>query len=293
MNSVAIVTCATRDDSGTADARLMDACAKVGLLASPMIWNDPAVEWQRFDACLVRTPWDWVENPLGFSQWIDVRGQDSFLLNPPETLQWGYEKTYLLALAAAGLPIIPTLLMDSPDTARVLAWARRQGWERLAIKPSLSAGSIGVSIVPATERDVAASLNRPWPSMGALLVQPYQAAIETAGETSLIFIDGQYSHCVRKQPKSGDFRVQPQYGARLSACAPLPEQQALAQAVMDLVPGNWILGRVDMVQDEKDSWRIIECEVVEPDLYFGHDDQAADRLALALKQRLADKRIAP
>ncbi len=44
------------------------------------------------------------------------------------------------------------------------------------------------------------------------LVQPFQPEIQTEGEWSLIFIDGEYSHAVLKRPAAGDYRVQNDFG---------------------------------------------------------------------------------
>ena len=39
----------------------------------------------------------------------------------------------------------------------------------------------------------------------SVMIQPYHARVETEGELSAIFIDGQFSHAVRKIPVPGDF----------------------------------------------------------------------------------------
>ena len=46
------------------------------------------------------------------------------------------------------------------------------------------------------------------------MLQPYYSSVETEGEFSLIFFNGQWSHGVQKVPVSGDYRVQDDYGAR-------------------------------------------------------------------------------
>lgn len=41
-----------------------------------------------------------------------------------------------------------------------------------------------------------------------LLVQPFLASVKTKGEVSLIFIDNEFVHAVRKKPAQGEFKVQ-------------------------------------------------------------------------------------
>ena len=43
---------------------------------------------------------------------------------------------------------------------------------------------------------------------GDAMIQPFISEIEREGEWSLMFIDGEFSHAVRKRPTAGDFRVQ-------------------------------------------------------------------------------------
>jgi glutathione synthase/RimK-type ligase-like ATP-grasp enzyme len=41
-----------------------------------------------------------------------------------------------------------------------------------------------------------------------LLVQPFLASVKTKGEVSLIFIEGEFVHAIKKRPTQGDFKVQ-------------------------------------------------------------------------------------
>ena len=47
---------------------------------------------------------------------------------------------------------------------------------------------------------------------GAGVVQPVLSEISDIGETSFVFIDGAFTHAIRKTPKAGDLRCQEEFG---------------------------------------------------------------------------------
>ena len=62
-----------------------------------------------------------------------------------------------------------------------------------------------------------------------MLVQPWLKDIVNSGEYSLMFFGGEFSHAVSKVPRSGEFRVQPEYGGIIGPCEPPPGSIELAQ----------------------------------------------------------------
>ncbi len=83
----------------------------------------------------------------------------------------------------------------------------------------------------------------------AFFVQPFIEAIQSEGEYSLFFFNGEYSHAILKTPKAGDFRVQEEHGADIEAVQP-PE--ALLDTARELFAsieplptygrGDWVRG---------------------------------------------------
>ncbi len=51
----------------------------------------------------------------------------------------------------------------------------------------------------------------------ALLLQPFVPSIQARGEVTVVMIDGQHTHAVRKIAAEGDFRVQDDHGGRVVA----------------------------------------------------------------------------
>src|SRR4029453_591751 len=124
-----------------------------------------------------------------------------------------------------------------------------------------------------------------------VMVQPYLAAIEDAGETALVYLCGIFSHAVRKGagfmgPDRGiDRRFQPQGGLNLEVCRPTAAQFAMAERMLAAVPAGrdtLLYARVDLIPSEDGSPTLMELELTEPQLYFGHQPGAADRMASAV-----------
>ena len=49
----------------------------------------------------------------------------------------------------------------------------------------------------------------------AFFVQPFMNNVQSEGEYSLFFFNGEYSHAILKTPEQGDFRSQEEHGAAI------------------------------------------------------------------------------
>jgi hypothetical protein len=129
------------------------------------------------------------------------------------------------------------------------------------------------------------------------MLQPFLASVTVRGEWSAIFVDGVITHCVRKIPVAGDYRVQDDFGARDERYEPTAAERALAVATMQVVhahagpcPGAdgrpLLYGRTDFLWADDGSCVLTELELVEPSLFFRHSPAAAATLADALLRRV-------
>ena len=53
-----------------------------------------------------------------------------------------------------------------------------------------------------------------------MMMQPILESVLTEGETSLVFVDGEFSHAAQKLPSRGDYRVQSMYGGMEAGVIP-------------------------------------------------------------------------
>jgi glutathione synthase/RimK-type ligase-like ATP-grasp enzyme len=99
-----------------------------------------------------------------------------------------------------------------------------------------------------------------------------------------MFVDGAFTHAVRKRPAPGDFRVQRDFGGRIEPLVPPPGLRAFADGVLAAVAHAWIYARVDVVDTARGPV-LMELELIEPDLFLALAPEAAERLASALLAR--------
>ena len=109
-----------------------------------MAWDDPTVNWGRFDTVLLRSPWDYTERLPEFLAWAERVDRATLLLNPLNVVRWNTDKHYLADLAAVGIPTVPTTFVE-PDAEPMEALSRFleafADVDEFVVKPTVSAGS--------------------------------------------------------------------------------------------------------------------------------------------------------
>lgn len=285
---IALVTDRARRALTHDDAPLVAAFAALGDEAVPVEWADPEVAWGSFAAIAIRSPWDYHERWPDFSAWLD-RVAELPLWNPARVLRWNLTKTYLLELQEAGLPVIPSIRLApgaAPDLGEAIA-----RWGEVVVKPEVGAGGAFTLRADrgsraAVERAIAARRSE---GVG-FLVQPFLPAV-FAGEWSLVWIDGEYSHAVRKTGAEGNFLVHEEHGGRVDPAVAPPALVAIGERFARFLP-DLPYARVDLIGEGADA-RLVELELVEPELFFRFGPGSADRFARAIHRRAADRAGAP
>ena len=271
------------------DRRAVEALAERGATVRATVWNDPTVVWSEFDLIVVRSTWDYHRHAEQFREWIaSLENTGAPLWNPPALLRWNMEKTYLRELERAGVRTVPTAWLSRGAETELGALLEERGWHDVVVKPVISAAAnrthrIGRADTASANSQVAASLE-----IGDVMVQPFIHEIQTRGEWSLIFIDGEFSHSVRKRPMSGDFRVQAHLGGDATTEAAGTDVIASARKVLDAVEFPWLYARVDGIETV-DGFVLLELEMLEPSLYFVHTDSGAGRFADSIINRAGSR----
>ncbi len=240
------------------------------------------VDWRRWQAVYVGTPWDYPENPghfLGVLAAIEAAG--ALLANPLELVRWNLAKTYLRDLGQQGVDIVPTEWHERLGAAEIDALARRAALEPLVVKPVVSTNATHTyplegPLDPALRAELARVF-----AERACMVQPFVQAIRGEGEYSLFHIGGTLSHAIRKRPKPGDFRVQEEHGAHIEACRPEAGLADVADAVLARVTPAPLYARSDFVRAADGRFLLMELELIEPSLYLRMDPGAPARFAQA------------
>ena len=286
--AVALVTCAQYPALTPDDLPLAAALERRGLAAVPARWDDLAEPWAAYAAVILRSCWDYHERADEFTRWLDgLEAAGARVRNPVPTLRWNMRKTYLRDLAAAGVPVTETVWVDRGSSASLSDVARTTGWPAMVVKPVVSASGwetwlVERAGVPDDERRFAADLR-----VRDLMIQPFMPSVLTDGEASLVFIAGRFSHAVRKRAMPGEFRVQEEHGGSVERDAPAPA--VVAQAARALAaappPGTPDYARVDgfLVDGQL---VVTELELIEPKLYFGWGDGAAEGFAEVIERQV-------
>lgn len=265
------------------DAHLAISLERFGIEPTACVWNDPAIDWSRFDAVLMRTTWDYFKSYAAFKHWLDRLPIPT--INNKRLLHWNSEKRYLLELEQHGVEIIPTHLATAPGLGESLA---AMSGREVVVKPTVSGAAWhtlrGIVGDDAFDRAVAQL-----PLELDYLVQPFVPEIVSDGEWSVLFFDGQYSHAVIKRPVRGDYRVQADYGGSAEAIEPDAAIIASAQRVLTAAAA---IGHADHAYVRVDGvmvdgrFLLMELEMIEPSLHLTNRPDAAARFASNLSRRL-------
>jgi glutathione synthase/RimK-type ligase-like ATP-grasp enzyme len=267
-----VATCAVLPEVDSDAEPLAAALDRAGVEHALVAWDDPAADWDAAIPTIIRSTWNYPLELERFLAWID-RIAAATVWNPPAIIRSNVYKRYLLELAARGVPVVPTTLVERGGTIAVPR-------DRVVIKPEVGAGSLNARVFAAG--DVAAVAHcASITAHGAALVQPYIASVEDYGERSLIWIDGELSHAIRKSPRlSGDNE---------SVTGPMPiadEERAVALAALAPIADQILYARCDLVRGADGQPMIMELELVEPSLFFAKHPPAADRFVAGLIRRL-------
>jgi glutathione synthase/RimK-type ligase-like ATP-grasp enzyme len=280
---IAIATCAHYDREMVDDELLRGALEQRGCEVRAVVWEEDGIDWSRFDLCLVRSTWDYHEKHQRFLSWTREVEAASVLQNPAELIAWNSEKTYLRGLAEEGVPTVPTVWVERWSDADLDELLRSEGWDEAVVKPVVDLGARNLRRVRSGEAsDALASVLR----RGAAMVQPFLPSLEEQGELSLIYVDGNLTHAVRKRPAPGDFRVQSIWGGTVERVEPEAAELELAGQALARLDDPPLYARVDLVAGFDGEPLLIELELIEPNLYLTHHPPAAEALAAAALLRI-------
>jgi glutathione synthase/RimK-type ligase-like ATP-grasp enzyme len=251
-----------------------------GLTVEAAPWTE-GVEPARARAVLPLLAWGYhLRTSAWFSRLDALEAAGVRTLNPVSVLRWNTTKTYLVELAEKGAPVVPTLVLDRLTVEAVAAARETFGVETVVAKPQISGGSR--QTVKLSRGDgIAAG------PTAAALIQPFLPAVGEEGELSLFFFNGAFSHAVTKVAVAGDFRVQAQYGGQVSAVTPPAEAHQAARQVLEAAGGALTYARIDLIRSLDGSLRLMELEVIEPDLFLQYAADGGEAFAEAVARSLA------
>ena len=281
---IALATCSAWPELEDDDRLLLEPLRALGVEPVPAIWDDPAVDWDRFALSVIRNTWDYTGRRDEFLAWAATVPR---LANPVEVLRWNTDKRYLADLERAGVATVPTLFVE-PDQDIVVGLPRGG----LVVKPAISAGARDTerhrAIRPAMEHVAALG-----DAGRTAMVQPYLGGVERRGEIALLFAGGVFSHAARKAAMLSGGRPPEDeglfYAESITPVQPTDAERSLAADVMAAVVERFgaapLYARVDIVPGSEGEPLLLELELTEPSLFLAQSAGAAERVAAAIVAR--------
>ncbi|GAA3990838.1 hypothetical protein [Streptomyces plumbiresistens] len=270
MPRVALVTYDPRPEPSRDDDLpvLRDALRAAGAEADVVFWDDAGVDWGAYDLAVIRSTWDYSWRAAEFVAWAERCAKVTRLANPAEVVRWNTDKRYLGDLAAAGVPVVPTRYLAPGDAADL------PDDLEYVVKPTSGAGArYAARYTPEQHETAVRHLARMHEEGLTAMVQPYMKGIDARGERALQFFGGRLLHASRKRAVLAPgtaFDAAKVAHPGLEPWAPTPAELSVAERALAVVPDEHevLYARVDLVDGEDGEPRVMELELVEPNLFL-------------------------
>jgi glutathione synthase/RimK-type ligase-like ATP-grasp enzyme len=283
---IALITWSGLPEGAESERLLVPILAAAAVEPHIVDWRDEGANFSQFDLVVLRSCWDYHLRGTEFTGWLERMASSAPVLNDVKTVLWNRNKFYLGELAAMGIEIAPTVFVNGSGPISPAAWQKIRRWKKSVVKPAVSASAHKTWLFD----DAAVQGENQLKTImegEPFLIQQFIPEIETHGEISFIYIDGAYSHAVQKRPAAGDFRVQKEHGGSADLFHPSPALLDQVNKIAATVPQvhDSLYCRIDAVARDG-KLVLMELELIEPELFLGLAEGAAERFAKAIVRRI-------
>jgi len=296
---VTLATCLDHPSLDLGEEGLPDALAERGIDPRVAAWDDESVDWADAGIVVLRSVHNYAARRADFLQW--ARGIRK-LLNNADVVEWNTDKHYLPELGRRGMPTIDTVWLE-PDAklTKHQVHTRFPSLGDFVVKPAVSSGSRDTGRY--TARDAKSRMEAIQHAYELLqegrsvMVQKYVKSVDERGETALIYLNGVLSHTVEKQamllgPLAAPDAVAEEVAvARDASEAELRTGERARAAIHGHIKSRMgrdaqlLFCRIDMVDGENGTPRVMEVSLVDASLYLGTVDGALENFADAIASR--------
>jgi hypothetical protein len=284
MRTCAFLTMDTLDDFVCDDELAVEPLGELGWEVDFVSWRRRDANWDWYDAVIIRSTWDYQQNPAAFLSVLESIEQSTTRLeNPLSLVRWNLRKTYLRDLEDRGIAIVPTRWCEGVDVGQISTLFDQFNVDEIVVKPVVGANADHAFRLHRERfEDRLEELSRSYRDT-QYLAQPFIDSVIAEGEYSLFYFAGELSHAILKTPRESDFRVQEEHGGLIRPVAqPVPPLAAAGRQAMAALPVVPLYGRVDLVRGPSDVFQVMELELIEPALYFRMNPGSPRRFADAL-----------
>ncbi|MGZ4900872.1 MAG: ATP-grasp domain-containing protein [Candidatus Angelobacter sp.] len=284
---LALITWSGLPQGALSERLLLPHLAEAGVDSQIVDWSSAGFQPSQFDLLVLRSCWDYHLRGAEFTEWLRRAAREVRVQNDLTTVLWNQNKFYLRELESQGIGIAPTIFATGREAIGAAERLQISDWPKIVVKPAVSASAHKTWLMEGaafpTNADVAQQMGGE-----PFLIQQFSPEIQTHGEISFIYIDGLFGHAVLKRPAGGDFRVQQEHGGSAEPFLPSPALLDQANQIAAAVPQvrDSLYCRIDAVARDG-RLVLMELELIEPELFLGLGEGAAERFAAAIVGRLS------
>lgn len=264
------------------DEILTNELIKHGLKTYRTNWDNHDFDWSTTKSVVFRATWDYFERINEFLPFLEDIKNKTILINDYSTIKWNIDKHYLLDLAKKGVNIPDSHFIEPGNKLTLTEIITKLNYDIFILKPAVSGAGRHTYKITKSEVLDYENMFKELVSNETMIIQNYQQNITTKGEIALVFFGKNYSHAVLKQAKKGDFRVQDDFGGTVSNYTPSETEIEFASFVISTITPTPAYARIDLIWDNDNNLCLSELELIEPELWFRNENNAAKKLTLEI-----------
>lgn len=283
--TVLLATCAALPGLHADDRYLLQGLLDRGFTTEPAVWEDRLRDWSAASLCVIRSTWDYSYRRDEFLDWVDRAAAETSLRNTAALVRWNTHKQYLVDLVARGVPTVHTRVLRAGQPVDLGATLAEEGLADAVLKAAVAqTGRYAMRVTAQSVEKGQAHLDKILPHEDMLL-QPFIPDVPERGEASLVFIDGEFTHAVRKRGAGDTFLVHDDYGGSVRPTRPKPHEMEVGWLALAALDEPTLYARVDLVYDG-DRPVVMEVELVEPELFLRFSEAAVVRFVEAIEREV-------
>ena len=272
------------------DELVINALKEKNLSVVKKDWNDSIFDWETTRSILFRSTWDYFDKFELFKKWFNKTKNKCLMINSTETIEWNIDKHYLLDLQEHQIPIPNSEFIKRGSSIDLSLLMQKKNWNEIVVKPTISGAAKNTYRLKEEE---IIQFGPTWEKLiykEDFIVQEFQNNVIKEGEVAMIVIGGKFTHAVLKKAKEGDFRVQDDFGGSIAIYNPREEMVKLAEKCTRILTPIPSYARVDIIWDNLMDLAVSELELIEPELWFRLNPNAAQKLANHVDLILSEKK---
>lgn len=272
------------------DEWVINALKEKNLSVVKKDWNDSIFDWETTRSILFRSTWDYFDKFELFKKWFNKTKNKCLMINSTETIEWNIDKHYLLDLQEHQIPIPNSEFIKRGSSIDLSLLMQKKNWNEIVVKPTISGAAKNTYRL---KKEEIIQFGPTWEKLiykEDFIVQEFQNNVITEGEVAMIVIGGKFTHAVLKKAKEGDFRVQDDFGGSIAIYNPSEEMVKLAEKCTRILTPIPSYARVDIIRDNLGELAVSELELIEPELWFRLNPNAAQKLAQHVDLILSEKK---